>query len=62
MTKTVDMKSVLEELEKNISIASNVSSQNQGEKLKKILNKAQNRRTPDEIDVLANTLKEIKFF
>ena len=56
------MKDILEELEKNISIASAANKRDQGDRLKNILNKAQNRRTPEEIDELVGIITEIKFF
>ena len=56
------MKDILEELEKNISLASAANKRTQGDRLKNILNKAQNRRTPEEIDELVAIITEIKFF
>ena len=56
------MKEILEELEKNMCLATAASRRQEGHRLKKILTTAQNRRTPEEIDELIGIISDIKFF
>lgn len=56
------MKEVLEDLENNMNLSNSAFYRDKGQRIKEILTKAQNRRSPEEVDELIGIITDIKFF